>query len=143
MRPRSTLCEQWRSDPLVPERPLDREDRSTTDTLAESVLLDFLTWNLEGRSSVALDVLDEVAATESCCCRVDPSSSKSRVTPELELRFPAESSSCWARHTGKTTHAVMRRPAIRSTMHIPHLALLTGSEQLSTQVGIKDILCHM
>ena len=95
------------------------------------------TWNLEGRSSVALDVLDEVAAIKSCCWRVDPSSSKSRVTQELELRFPAESSSCWAHHTAKTTRAVMRRPAIRSTAHIRHLALLTGSERLSTQVGIK------
>ena len=48
LRPRSSLCEQWWCDPLVPEGPLDREDRSTTDTLDESVVLDFVTWNLEG-----------------------------------------------------------------------------------------------
>ena len=34
------LCEHWWSDPLVPEGPLNCEDRSTSDTLAESVLLD-------------------------------------------------------------------------------------------------------
>ena len=35
--PRSSLYEWWRSDPLVPYGPLDREDRSTTDTLDESL----------------------------------------------------------------------------------------------------------
>ena len=73
--PRSSLCEWWRSDPPVPDGWSDNEDRSTSDTLDEWVLLDFLSWDLESRSSVALD---EVAVlsflAESCCCQVDPSS---------------------------------------------------------------------
>ena len=74
--PHSPLCDLWRSDPLVPEGPSDREDRSTTDSLYETVLLDFLSRDLEGRSSIAFDVWDEVAvfALFQSCCRDDPSS---------------------------------------------------------------------
>ena len=39
------------------------DDCVNNGDLDESVLLDFFTWNLEGQSSVALDVLDEVAAS--------------------------------------------------------------------------------
>ena len=102
LRPCSSLCERWRSDPLVPDGPSDREDRSTTDTLDESVLLDFLSWDLEGRSSIALDVFDEMAASESCCCRVDPSSSTARATRVLELRFLRRRSVTWC---GQEHHA--------------------------------------
>ena len=39
---RSSLCRQWWSAPLVPDGPLDQKDRSTTYTLDDTVLLDFL-----------------------------------------------------------------------------------------------------
>ena len=60
---------------LGPQRAV-RPWGSTTDTLYETVLLDFLSRDLEGWSSIAFDVLDEVAvfALFESCCRDDPSS---------------------------------------------------------------------
>ena len=96
--PRSSLCEQWRSDLLVPDGPLDCEGRSTTDTMDETVLLDF-SWDVEDQKSIALDTLDEAAVLsfppESCCCRVDHSSfllMGGACSPSLGARNSIESS---------------------------------------------------
>ena len=63
----SSLCRRWWSDPLVLVGPSDREGRTTTNTLDDTVLLDF-SW----------DCLDEVAdlsfPAEPSFFRFDPSS---------------------------------------------------------------------